>query len=431
MANKLKYMFLSLVRNKISFLFLIIQFASSFILLNMAMEINTYLKNEGKKIELLFENNEIYGLINATERGVNLNFNNDELNKFYEELRNLENGKFVSFHTTELPLYGSKVLSINNEYYHGTELAIDNKVAVADYVDVIKFDESLLEYMDFEISEGELFKKENLYIEDYVPIVLGNNFKEKHQIGDVFYAENSTSFNEELNMNNAIKLKVIGILESGIEVPLISIRNSGEFQNIDNFVMIPYFVDDVFEIEVIENNYNMETLESITTGTIFVEKGKEPRDVLESLNETQELINFDLLNIKERFNTKIKLLEMKKNAYSTISVLIIVFSTIGTVMILLSIVKRNLKEYSIHLLSGASIGDISKIILSQIVFVVVFSLILTMICISTISIYSTDIVYEFKFINIVIGIIIILISWIIPREYIKKMGIIRIMKGEY
>ena len=432
MVNKLKYIFLSLVRNKISFLLLVIQFTSSFILLNMAIDTNSYFKQENKKIENLFIKNDIYGLIDDIEKGARKEFNNKELNSLYNYIKSLENVQFVSFHPTQTRIYGSKLINEDTTDSHGSsEILVDGKVAEANFLDVIKFDDSILDYMKFNIIQGKFFEKGKMYIDDYVPIVLGNNFNGIHNVGDILYAENTSSFNEKLNLNNSIKLKVIGILEANTEIPLITIRDSGTFKNIDNSIMLPYFTDQAIGIENIAENYNMETEDSIISGTLLTKKDASIKTILQELNQSQDFINFDLLDVRERFDTKITILKMQERAYASLAGILIIFSTIGTIMILLSIIKKSLKEYSIHLLSGASIGDISKIILGQILFIVVFSTFLTLISINTISMYSTKIIYEFNFINLLIAFIIILTSWIIPKKYIENIGIIKIIKGEY
>lgn len=432
MVNKFKYILLSLVRNKISFLLLVIQFTSSFILLNLAIDVNSHLKQEHQKIENLFVQNDIYGLIDDSGKGTRKEYNNAELNSLYEYIKNLENAQFVSFHPTQARIHGSKLIDDNTEDYHGnSNILIDGKIAAANFVDVIKFDDSLLDYMEFNIAQGKFFEKGKMYIDDYVPIVLGNDFKGAHNIGDILYAENTSSFNEDLNLNNSIKLKVIGILEADTEIPLMTIRDSGRFQNIDNSIMLPYFTDQAIGMENLEQNYNSETEYNITSGALLTEKGISIKNVLQDLNQSQDFINFDLLDVKERFSTKIGILEMQQRAYTALASILIIFSTIGTIMILLSVIKRSLKEYSIHLLSGANIGDISKIILGQILFVVVFSLVLTALTINTISMYSTDIIYKFNLINLLIAFIIILVSWIIPKKYIEQLGIMKIIKGEY
>lgn len=432
MVNKLKYIFLSLVRNKISFLLLVIQFTSSFILLNMAIDTNSYFKQENQKIENLFVKNDIYGLIDDIEKGARKEFNNKELNSLYNYIKNLENVQFVSFHPTQSRIYGSKLINEDTTDSHGSsEILVDGKVAEANFLDVIKFDDSILDYMEFNIIQGQFFEKGKMYIDDYVPIVLGNNFKGIHNIGDILYAENTSSFNEKLNLNNSIKLKVIGILEANTEIPLITIRDSGAFKNIDNSIMLPYFTDQAIGVENIAENYNMETEDSIISGALLIKKDVSIKTILQELNQSQDFINFDLLDVRERFDTKITILKMQERAYASLAGILIIFSTIGTIMILLSIIKKSLKEYSIHLLSGASIGDISKIILGQILFIVIFSTFLTLISINTISMYSTKIIYEFNLINLLIAFIIILISWIIPKRYIENIGIIKIIKGEY
>ncbi|MGL5067351.1 MAG: hypothetical protein ACRC6T_05910 [Sarcina sp.] len=432
MGNRVKYIFLSLIRNKISFLLLVIQFTSSFILINMAIDMSRQLNKESEKAENLFSENDIYGVINDQGRGNKNDFSNEDLNYLYKFLNEIENTKFVSFHKTRVPINGVETIGEEQQGYHGNpEILIDGKIATANYIDVLKFDENTLEYIEFPISEGKFFEKGKMYIDDYVPVVLGGNFTGIHNIGDIMYCENPAIIDEKLNLNSSIKLKVIGILKSNVEMPLITIKDSGRFENIDSSIMIPYFTDKAINLDKAFFEYNIETEKKITSGTLLTQKDISPKVVLQNLNQSQEIINFDLLDVKERFSTKISILKMQKKAYIELGGIIIIFSTIGTVMILLSIIKKSLKEYSIHLLSGASIESISEVILGQIIFVLIFSIFLTFLSMNTISMYAEEGVYRFNFINLLIAMIVGLITWIIPKEYIKRMGIIKIIKGEY
>lgn len=258
---------------------------------------------------------------------------------------------------------------------------------------------------------------------DTIPILIGNAYKNNIEIGTILPVSLITSIeNEKINLKE-INFKVVGIMEHN-SLPSI-ITKSNYMENIvysDYSVVIP----------------SIESIFDLSAGIALVDQGayietNNIENLINTLNSELKDINMttDIISLKDDYEGILE--DLTRNIMNSVTLgsTLTFLSIIGITAVLLGELKRRKKEFGVRLASGATIKILCKEITYEIMFMMIFSSILSLL-INWISTIGKD-----NFINIylilsnilIISILTFIIS-IIPVLQLRKMTIIELVRGK-
>ncbi|MCT4662067.1 MAG: ABC transporter permease [Tissierellales bacterium] len=238
--------------------------------------------------------------------------------------------------------------------------------------DVIFINSSILNFTNMEVEMGRMLERQDFNLRQgmQVPILVGSAYKDVLKLGDILTI---TEYEMRKNQKKEFKteFKVIGFIKQG-----------EKWFSDDDFVMEPLEkLDDKF----VAPNYlfNQESIISnlSTLHKVFIQMEDDANDKI-ILREVREKGLEYNLNID--FKSIVELLNEYNEGYSEIiqinlllGVFLVVMSLIGIVSIMLINIRSRYKEFGIRIMSGASIRYIQMIIIGEMIFMLVFSFVLS------------------------------------------------------
>lgn len=250
------------------------------------------------------------------------------------------------------------------------------------------------------------FKNSDYIDEEYVPVILGSKYKDKINIGE--------TISIRLNEKN-INIKVVDYLPSNKQF-----IKYGGIINLDNYIILP-----LDNIEVIKEDRNK--LINRINNTLIISENPNVDKLLAEVNEialANGLGEFEFIDY--RYNLQVFQESLKDYLYTmgVLSLLCLIFSVVSIISITVSKISINIKEYGVHLISGASMNDIKSYILAEIsIFVLVASFFAIYFSGFNINMTLDLVLKVFVFDILIIGII-----SIIPIYKINKINISELLR---
>lgn len=340
----LKYVYEDIKNNVIIYMLFMVEISLAFIIFYNSIEmIDIQIKNQ-KKIEKI-NNNSSYILEDTMqiEKIDNLlnNDNNNEIynnyRKIFEYINNKKLDRYVCYGYDDL----EKESGLNKSILYVSENFFD--IFNIKNISGRKFDN-----MDYTYTSKEK-----------VPIIIGYNLKSRYKVGDEleFY---------DVNYNKSVG-EIVGILKPGSYFEKISFI-SYEYM-LDNVILVPYN-----EAQFIDND-SAALLYSILTSEIFMTDNKNEMDQL--IDYTNKLVNCKFKYVQTRKKTKESIEIIKNKIKDKINIFLIItfFALVALISSIEIMIKRNIKEYFIHILCGAYKLDIVYRIFFQVLIVIICSFI--------------------------------------------------------
>ncbi len=306
----LKYMLFNLTKNLLFTVIFIVQiFVVSITLYSVS---NTFIEN--KNISSQFSNfnlNNLY-VINP----LNMSGDNNVINVDYKKLE-----KFIDNYVFDFTLY----TTFN---YNGSSLEGSILKDVSNYN---------YKYLDYSNVEG-------------IPIVVGNNYKDKLSVGDKFnlsyYIFNGTD-SKDINFD----VVVAGILDDN------QYEMTRQIQSVDNQILIDY--DYIYDL--IDNDYKSNFLFSLIINS-FVLNNNNVDDFTFRKNIEEKFFNlgydYNLVPYKESSNDIFLILKGRIDQSIFMFILMVIVVTFTMLNYLKNLYIKRRKIYSIHILFGKDIRDI-------------------------------------------------------------------------
>lgn len=184
-----------------------------------------------------------------------------------------------------------------------------------------------------------------------IDVILGNSYARNHKVGEEFMS---------LYMSEEMKFKVVGILEKDVDISL-----GNEVTNLDNYILIPAFCisNHVYENSEKKSFYNLHYLNKIN-GIIRVKDKEKVKDTIGNLKllSKQYTLDFSYEPLEASYASDKYIISSatvtKENAY--IAILAFILLCFASNFVFINYFKKNLKNYSIHLTNGASLGTIKR-----------------------------------------------------------------------
>lgn len=348
--NNIRYSVNEIIRKPIVFLIIVGQVLVGTMILIDALSTTLETVDTIDKTKNLFNNKEVYRLVDNTnvDRMMELysNKNIDNTYKLYSFFKN--NKKFIS-----LSAQDSNILIENftedEEFYYSMK---DEEKYYVDPIENVKgkflniksyyIDSSYLSEFPLVLEKGRTFKKEDFEEKDTTPIILGSRYKKIYKIGDEFRYFDYISLKER-------KAKVIGILS----------EDSYFFSNAGSVDLEDRVITPMSNITLA--NATFDKIQYWFNGCMVITNSK--KDTISEIRSESvklKLNDFKLNSCKNQLNIVIDELSKSFKASMILSVVIFLFISIGIITVQLNSIKEREEEHGIHLLSGASKGDIGK-----------------------------------------------------------------------
>ncbi|WWU65373.1 hypothetical protein QJR26_03190 [Clostridium baratii] len=357
----------------------------------------------------------------------------DDLDDIYNEIGTLESVRktYVVF---PFPMIVDKIDNINNDKYENIKNGYLHQSKIL-------IDSNFNNKYKLKVVEGRTLDKNDFnkdYRKENIPILLGNDFIGKKKIGEIYNINDIASVNKENRKENDpeliyedINFEVVGFLEKDA-IPVTTDKTGAIASSV-------IFSDSITIIPAVKNYLSFGTGVALGDMGVYVE-------CYEGI--TEEKIKSDIENIlkkykeeskvKDHLEPQVRLIEREgtkaalKNNINNSKILggILVFlSTLGIASTMIGDIKNRKNEFGIKISQGASINTICKEMIYEILILVSLSVILALIFLLskygikaiTIKLILTDI--------IIISLITTIIS-ILPIRIIKKIEIVKLLRGK-
>lgn len=279
-----------------------------------------------------------------------------------------------------------------NEKFKALSFNQWNNVLLEDEkVNLINITDHFIDYFNLKLHSGQLFEGSDFSnVSDEIPIIMGYSFIEKYNIGQTVTVDDHN-------------YKIIGFLENN-QYYMGYKSAFGSDLSLNKSILVPYIMD-----EKDHACYQM----AIWGSYIFT-------DNIENMNElcdfsaSLDLFTFEIMSFDDRMQLYKADMNQIIQYLSFILFSILIFSLISIIANLLMNVKKNQKEFVIHLLCGGTINSIATRLMIQIFIIIL------------ISAFINFIVFGIKIetlITFVIGILLGVIILTLPLIELRKQNI--------
>lgn len=359
----------SMSKSKFYTFAIILQLVITSVVCNLVLENISSMKKDWNTFNQAHDQKDYYWIVENI-------FDNDLERKFWNSEKSLERIKdyyrdmVVASNYTYLELSEHEIMikekdSLENEYIPASNASVNI---------------ACLNEFGIKAIEGRLFIDDEMNIglsTQTLPILLGYNLRGKYEIGDVFEGK---YFLKKTNY------KVIGVLDKNSRLVKTNIVEDGEdpsfyFKYLDNLFVTPLVnceeptqnKDERFFERIL---YQMKLNGIIATSPSF--NAGEIQDKIETLAAKYDMYDFEVIQISTDTLKKLKLVSKENISIMVILAIVLLTFSIISIWAIISIkINKNIGDYAIHLLAGASRMKIAMYLFTEIVLLLALSHILS------------------------------------------------------
>ncbi|MBD7916225.1 hypothetical protein H9660_13830 [Clostridium sp. Sa3CUN1] len=367
-----KFAIRSLVDKSFFTVLTILQLVISLILIYKVIGNEVNLQENINTLNSKFSNNNYYVVNNEKY----LELEDIDIDKLYDLKEYIDRNKDISLYAlSETSIFADieKPLGINE--HQKDYVFVNNKIfnrAKAYYISEKYLSDIGLEIIEYD----DTFSKSN---EDYMPILLGYNYYNVFNLNDLI-EYSYVDYDGDVTTKNMI---VTGFINKNSN---IAENGSGEnIRVLDDYIILPYELNRPLISITDENSLMIQKLKVfnyITMGYYFFEKESSLTDLIDFSSKIG--IDLDIIKLDKNINKYNKEFNAYLFPFKLMSIIMITFTILSFIMVLSSMIIRNIKEYIINLLVGATIKDIIIRIFYEIIVIFTISIILTIIFIKII-----------------------------------------------
>ncbi|MCY6960463.1 ABC transporter permease [Clostridium brassicae] len=255
---------------------------------------------------------------------------------------------------------------------------------------------------DIKAVEGRMFNESDFIGNSkIIPVVVGYNLKDRYKLGEIY-------LERDLDTNKDINYKVIGIIEYNSSYP--SLGDIGKETELNYTFFKP------LNINLINNFSSMDM--AISSTVVFTNNEKEVRAIEEKSVELG-LFSMKYRPIQEDINKYLDYFHKKITYQIFIAFIVLFFAATSMALNLTTMISKNIREFSIHMICGAEISSIIERFLWQLLIIMSLALV------PTVIVYDINISLLY---TIVIACIISLLIMSIPYIKLKRTNIIELIR---
>ena len=335
----------------------------------------------------------------------NQNGEYEKLKSFHECLKNEKGWRFLSAGTQFIDINSS---DIPDKFLFQYECGhpMENEDRFKRSVKCLCVSENVFAEFGVTVSEGREFQEEDFHYNagEYVPIVLGHEYKAVYSIGQVLDGE---------YLDKTLKFRIIGFLPELTEIPAPGNRGT---LLCDRYIVMPAFTcgnskepgwfDKVTLLQctngIIISDLNYADVQEridkyvLETGTMKFDAGSEGYNSIKSLTSVSES-------------------ELSRLIY--IFIILTIFAIASISITVNGFIRENYYEYGVHLLSGATPRFLVKQIIGFITLIMGISFALSslvgLVLISNLA----------PFVSLIFSVVVALLSSVFPVNVVKKVDV--------
>lgn len=305
----------------------------------------------------------------------------------------------------KLSQFFNKLETLDIIYYteFGYEIGITPKGNILKQRSVTK---RLFDVFEIKTSEGRLFLDDEYTMHNAIcPIVIGYELAEDYELNNIYDFENGGT-------GKTFKGKVIGILRKNTSI--YELNNMYMPVSLDNSYLIP------LSNKYTSDNMSLADYDMAITHLVIMDKGN-TIDYIQQFYNGLNLFRTKFISADDKIQ---EIADSQQNQMLILMIIIFILLLLTLVCIWLGfnkMIKQQMNEYGIHLLSGATLGNL---LIRFITFV--YTTIIIAFLIVCIIIPDKSVIFPTFLFGFFVGIIVL----IYPFIKIKKLSIIEIMKTE-
>jgi len=203
-----------------------------------------------------------------------------------------------------------------------------------------------------------------------IPVIVGSAFAEDYDIGDlletVFSSEDKETAWQRYNIYNhqkyCVNYRIVGILS---EENAVTNFSGHTVSTLSKNIIVPWHLisEEVFDAmpEDAKISYVSLLVRDILMTKLYINRDKEAEylSILWDMLENSSLHGYLQPHTVDALNEiAVEIAEARDTSYKVIAIAIAVFSSLGVIVLIMNNQKDNLRDYSIHMISGASKKDI-------------------------------------------------------------------------
>ncbi|WP_462391782.1 ABC transporter permease family protein [Clostridium cadaveris] len=418
-----KYAYLNLTKKLFLSFIIMIQVSATCFLFYSVLDVNNRISEEANKILNVFNGKKAWYMKFTSEFSYNFDndlFTNDEILAAFDTVKS---GDFTSFYLETTHFLVKEYQGVENFIANPSTPMIGSDKYVA--VKGFSFDKSMNRELNLKFAYGSGFMDTDFEnISDITPVILGFDYINKYNVGDIIsYAD---------GINHTIKkLKVIGILEPDTSV-IYKVDTGSKFINLNTSIIKPFIDLDKVPKDELLTTYRIQVFNFFNTSYFLFDASKSDEEIAQiakNLNTKFKELNLGKLNISsvEKYLAidKVMLLNQKKHS-ETLAMIVSLFLAIGIISSLLYSIKGEKNQIGVHILSGATLKDISLITLVQTLMIMIIGFVASL---GLIKARYPSISYLFLCETFLMLIVLAILISIIPMRAIRKLNVNELIRS--
>lgn len=415
--NNFKYSIDNIVRHPIRLFLIIIQITIGIMVLLNALSLTLETIDTVNRSKGLFDGKKVYSVIDKTSGIKNTAISEyddlvDRQYSLYEYLTQNNNFKICAQQETNIII---KDFTKEDKFYDNLKEKYyvdpyDNVEGTFSNIKGYYIDYGYMKEFPLEVAKGRTFKKDDFNLKQEIPIILGSDYEGIYNIGDEF------SYFDYMNLTEK-KMKVIGLLKDNTYIFC-----GGTISNIDDRVVCP-----MVNLNRDSSNFDEKFLLWRAQSLVVTEDEEDTLKQIRTKCSELGLYDYDFKSYEKEIKVIIDYLKESAISSMLVSLVMLIFISIGIITVQIKEIKEKMMEFGIHLLNGASKKDI--IIRTYIT----ISLYLGIGMILGSYFYSLGNGVEYNIRLLIISIVLFVLLEIIisffPTRKIKKMQITSFIRG--
>lgn len=422
MIMLIKEIFYYFKNNRIRVSVLICQLSILFILLGTFNAFSREIYQDKDAVAKLYQNKAIYQLLDGYYEQDKFNsFMEREnsltlLKNFYNELSKAKSFKYLSMFDQPIMYKDSSnkfsEISINSHPIYKGEPWKELPSFQIDY--------HAQEYFKISVSDGRVFNESDFEEKNNLPVLLGSNYADIFNVGDQLEAQ-FYSIN--------VVLEVVGIIQKDT---FVYFNGEPEFY-LDNYVIVPYVNYSTPHSER-EEWFQKIVYLAMINGYIFVDIGREFTNSmmieLESISQNVGFYNYTFLGSNPNVQPYRGVMNVINSNYRLVQFFFACsfFLNIATICFQLSLIlKKRLVNLAIHYLLGASLANLLRLVISEILIIILISYLISIVILKS-FLSILDVVSSFRLLTIVLLLTACIMLFLIFQ--FKKIDLVKILNKE-
>ena len=224
--------------------------------------------------------------------------------------------------------------------------------------------ERFFELYRFEIIEGRMFNDEDFRYNTVTPVLVGYGLKDEYRLGNTYSIIDGGTGEER-------DCKVVGVLANNSKYP--NIRNPMQPFNLNYTYLVPLSISEGRSLT------RFSDLDMAINSTIFFTDDVGFLNTIKELSAELDLFSLGFKTAKESIDAFIDEMLTMIIYQLLITLIILIFACVGMASALQIIVKKNMRDYSIHIFCGGRMIDIFYRVILQVAIMLALSFIPTLI----------------------------------------------------